>query len=394
MSGSTFGTHFKITTWGESHGPALGVVIDGCPAGLPLCESDIQDYLNLRRPGQSLFTTQRNETDLVQILSGDFEGLTTGCPISLMVSNQDFRSKDYDALSQVYRPGHADFGFDAKFSHRDYRGGGRSSGRETLGRVAAGAVAVKLLEHLGITFLTYSRSIGPVTLPYTCQEILEKHPDSEHLRSFKNAIHTDSLRMPDEISSARAQEYLTLCQKEGDSVGGVIEGIILGVPAGIGDPVFDKLDANLAKAIFSIGAVKGFEIGDGFAAAQSKGSSHNDAFLPNASALIQTDTDKETAKPRQPLLKTNHAGGILGGISNGAPIVYRAAIKPTPSISLAQETVTRDGQATTLSIQGRHDPIIVPRAVVVVESMAALVLVDLLLSQMGAQLEKIQEFFQ
>lgn len=363
MAGSTLGTIFKVTTWGESHGAAVGVVVDGCPAGLPLCEEDIQAYLDRRKPGQSQFTTQRKESDCVQILSGIFEGKTTGTPLSLMVKNEDQKSRDYSAIASCYRPGHADFTFDQKYGFRDYRGGGRSSGRETIGRVAAGAVAAKILNELGIFLTTYTKSIGPV-----------------EIASFDAAeITQNKLYMPDAKAAKDASDYLEACMKRHDSAGGVIECIIRGMPAGIGDPVFEKLDANLAKAILSIGAVKGFEIGDGFLAAKSNGSANNDAFRADEHGHIYK--------------KTNHAGGTLGGISDGSPLVFRAAVKPTPSIYQEQETVTTAGENTFIQIQGRHDPVIVPRAVVVVEAMAALTIIDLLFSNMSAKLDSIVRFY-
>ena len=373
MAGSTFGTHFKITTWGESHGKGIGVVVDGCPAGLPLDEADIQKFLNRRKPGQSKFSTQRNEADAVEILSGTFEGKTTGTPISLAVYNKDQRSRDYGDIASYYRPGHADYTFDQKYGFRDYRGGGRSSGRETIGRVAGGAIAIKILEQLGISFLTYARSIGPITIPQTPDMLLAKPFESTSMHILSNPLY-----MPDLESSAQAQEFLSGCMRESNSAGGIIECIIAGVPAGVGEPVFDKLDANLAKAIFSIGAVKGFEIGDGFAAAASTGLENNDGFEARNGRIVTS---------------TNHAGGILGGISNGSPIIFRAAIKPTPSIASPQNTVTSSGEPIEISIHGRHDPIIVPRAVVVVESMAALALLDLMMENMGAKTEGIASFY-
>lgn len=364
MAGSTFGNIFKITTWGESHGKGVGVVIDGCPAGLELSEADIQIYLNRRKPGQSRYSTPRKEDDAVEILSGVFEGRTTGTPISLIVFNKDQRSRDYGDIASYYRPGHADYTFDAKYGFRDYRGGGRSSGRETIGRVAAGAVAAKLLKQLGISFLTYTKSIGPVDITtFNPEEI------------FNNPVY-----MPDSSAAGEAQNYLEECMKNHDSAGGIIECIINGVPAGIGDPVFEKIDANLAKAIFSIGAVKGFESGDGFAVAQSKGSINNDSFC-----MTDTGSVGKTS---------NHAGGVLGGMSDGSSIVFRAAIKPTPSIASSQKTVNKSGEDIEISIHGRHDPIIVPRAVVVVEAMAALTIVDALLLNMSARVDRICEFYE
>lgn len=376
MAGSTFGKHFQITTWGESHGKGIGVVIDGCPAGLPLDECDIQKFLDRRKPGQSRYSTARKEGDKAEILSGVFEGRTTGTPISLVIFNQDQRSRDYGDIATYYRPGHADYTFDEKYGFRDYRGGGRSSGRETAGRVAAGAVAVKILNQLGISMLTYSRAIGPVSVPLAAEDLIacaSQHTDAS-LADIRERILSDPLYMPDSISSQKAQEYLEDCMRQQDSAGGIVEGIVTGVPAGIGEPVFDKLDANLARAMFSIGAVKGFEIGDGFAAASAKGSQNNDA--------MRMEQGKAS-------FITNHAGGILGGISTGAPIVFRAAFKPTPSIASAQQTVNNAQEDITISIHGRHDPIIVPRAVVVVECMAALTILDLLLENMGAKMEKL-----
>lgn len=366
MAGSSFGTIFRITTWGESHGKGLGVVVDGCPAGLPLDENDIQKFLNRRKPGQSKFTTPRKEDDAVEILSGVFEGKTTGTPISLVVYNQNQKSKDYSEIASYYRPGHADYTFDQKYGFRDYRGGGRSSGRETIGRVAAGAIAVKILNQLGITFLTYTRSIGPIC-------IAAQNFDATQ-------INENPLYMPDADAAENAENYLNACIAEQNSSGGVVECIIQGVPAGIGDPVFEKLNANLAKAIMSIGAVKGFEIGDGFDVAKATGKNNNDAFRLGADG--------------RPVKSTNHAGGILGGMSDGSDIILRAAIKPTPSIAATQQTVNKDGEEIDVSIKGRHDPIIVPRAVVVVESMAAVTLVDALFTNMSARMDSLEMFYQ
>ncbi len=377
MAGSTFGNHFQITTWGESHGKGIGVVVDGCPAGLPLCESDIQKFLNRRKPGQSRYSTPRKEDDKVEILSGIFEGRTTGTPISLVVFNENQRSRDYGDLASCYRPGHADYTFDKKYGFRDYRGGGRSSGRETIGRAAGGAIAVKILEQLGISFLTYARAIGPISISQTASELLACHDNS--YQKLKDQILADPLYMPDSSSSEKAQEYLEACMKQTDSAGGIIEGIITGIPAGVGEPVFDKLDACLAKAVFSVGAVKGFEIGEGFLAASACGSSNNDSFRIHHGQVTTV---------------TNHAGGILGGISSGSPIIFRAAVKPTPSIASPQQTVNEHGEEVSITIHGRHDPIIVPRAVVVLESMAALTLLDLMLENMGAQMNSLKKFYQ
>ena len=365
MAGSSFGNIFKITTWGESHGKGIGVVVDGCPAGLPLCEEDIQAFLNRRKPGQSKFTTPRQEGDQVEILSGVFEGKTTGTPISMVVFNQDQKSRDYSEIASYYRPGHADYTFDAKYGFQDYRGGGRSSGRETIGRVAGGAIAVKLLNSMGIDFLTYSKSIGPVT----CS------PDKFNA----DFILQNPLYMPDEEAAERAQDYLEECLATKNSSGGVVECIVTGLPVGLGDPVFEKLNANLAKAIFSIGAVKGFEIGDGFDVATATGLSNNDPFCITADGSISKET--------------NHSGGTLGGMSDGSPLILRVAFKPTPSIAALQKTVNKSNEEIDISIKGRHDPIIVPRAVVVIETMTAVTILDALLMNMGARLDKIQEFY-
>ena len=365
MAGSSYGTIFKITTWGESHGAGLGVVIDGCPAGLSLSEEDIQIYLNRRKPGQSRFTTPRKEDDAVEILSGVFDGKTTGTPISLLVRNKNQKSADYSEIASYYRPGHADYGFDMKYGFRDYRGGGRSSGRETIGRVAAGAIAAKLLGELGIHFLTYTQSIGDISV--------------DPSRFDPDEISKNPLYMPDAKAADKAQEYLDQCLENKNSSGGTIECIVTGLPAGIGDPVFEKLDANLAKAMFSIGAVKGFEIGDGFAAAKATGLANNDAFSIDSNGQI--------------VKKTNHSGGTLGGMSDGSPLLMRVAVKPTPSIAAPQQTVNKSMEEIDISIKGRHDPIIAPRAVVVVEAMAALTIVDLLFTNMTARLDSVKEFY-
>lgn len=364
MAGSTFGTIFKITTWGESHGAGIGVVIDGCPAGLPLTADDIQQFLNRRKPGQSKFTTKRNEADQVEILSGVFEDKTTGTPISLLVRNQDQRSRDYGDIVNCYRPGHADYTFDQKFGNRDYRGGGRSSGRETIGRVAAGAVASKLLQQLGIDICCYTKAIGPVSINASEYDFSQ--------------IYENPLYMPHETSAKKAEAYLQSCMQKLDSSGGVIECTVHHMPAGIGDPVFEKLDANLAKAVMSIGAVKGFEIGDGCQAATAVGSTNNDHFYMEHGQVLK---------------QNNHAGGILGGMSDGSDMILRAYIKPTPSIAQPQQTVNKEHQDVKITITGRHDPIIVPRAVVVVESMVALTLIDALMLNMSAKLHSLTSFY-
>lgn len=365
MAGSVFGKHFQVSTWGESHGKGIGVVVDGCPAGLSMSEQIVQKYLDRRKPGQTRYSTPRKEADEVEILSGIFEGKTTGTPISMVVYNTSQRSKDYSEIAEYFRPGHADYTFDQKYGFRDYRGGGRSSGRETISRVAAGAVASEVLKSLGVTVAAYSKEIGCIKIDETKAEL--------------GNIMKSPLYMPDLEASRKAELLLEQKMKEQDSVGGVIECIIKGLPAGVGDPVFEKLDANLAKAVMSIGAVKGFEIGDGFAAAKSFGSENNDAFVMKENGSV--------AK------MTNHAGGILGGISDGSDIVLRAAVKPTPSIARTQKTVNRQGQDIEINIRGRHDPIIVPRAVVVVESMAALTVLDMLFVSMTSNLDAVKRFF-
>lgn len=365
MAGSTFGKILTMTTWGESHGAGIGVVVDGCPAGLLLAEEDIQKYLDRRKPGQSRYTTKRNESDSVEIMSGVFEGRTTGTPIAMMIRNQDQHSKDYSEIAGYYRPGHADYTFDKKYGFRDYRGGGRSSGRETIGRVAAGVVAAKILEGLGVRVTAYTKAIGNI------QVQPERFDMEECSRNM--------LYMPDASAAAEAQMFLEEKMAQMDSAGGIVECVIQGVPAGIGEPVFEKLDANLAKAICSIGAVKGFEIGDGFEAAKTTGALNNDAFC--------ISLDGRVGK------RTNHAGGILGGISDGTEIVFRAAFKPTPSIASPQKTVNRDGREIEISVKGRHDPIIVPRAVVVVEMMAAFTVADMMLAGMTARMDRVREFY-
>ena len=323
---NTFGRNFRITTFGESHGPAVGAVIDGCPAGLALAEADIQPLLDRRRPGKSPLESARQEKDRVEILSGIFEGRTTGMPVALLVRNEDAHSADYDAIRELFRPGHADYTYQQKYGVRDHRGGGRSSGRETVGRVAAGAVAMKILADQGIAIT------GTIV--------------SVHGRTGEKEI----------------EKEILAAKKDGDSVGGIAEITARGCPAGLGDPVFGKLDALLAHALMGIGAVKGVEIGEGFAAARMKGSTHNDSMTKKGFA-------------------TNHAGGILGGISTGQEIVARIAVKPTPSIAKTQRTLDREGNEVSVSIRGRHDPCIVPRILPVAEAMVALVIVDALLEQ-------------
>ncbi|PKM49773.1 MAG: chorismate synthase [Firmicutes bacterium HGW-Firmicutes-7] len=364
MAGSIFGNMFTISTWGESHGKGIGVVVDGCPAGLELNETDIQICLNRRRPGQSPFATPRQEADEVEILSGVFEGKTTGTPISLVVFNKDQRSHDYSQIASYYRPGHADYTYDSKYSFRDYRGSGRASGRETTARVAGGAIAKKLLETLGITITAYTYAIGPITIDMNQFDV--------------NEISKNFLNMPDSTSVQAAEDYLAQLKEDGNSSGGIIDCVVKNIPAGIGEPVFEKLDANLAKAVMSIGSVKGIEIGDGFKVATKTGLENNDAYYSDGEKIYK---------------KTNHAGGIVGGISDGSDIFIRAAIKPTPSISTPQQTANKSFENIEINIEGRHDPIIVPRAVVVVESMVALTVADMVLMNMSSKMENILKLY-
>ncbi|MBU3966253.1 MAG: chorismate synthase [Euryarchaeota archaeon] len=353
MSGNTFGTLFRITTWGESHGPAVGVVIDGCPAGLQLDETDIQKELDRRRPGQSDVTTQRKEEDRAEILSGVFSGKTTGAPISIIVKNKDVDSSKYEALRNTPRPGHADLTYQLKYGFRDWRGGGRSSARETIGRVAAGAVAKKLLDLKEVEVLGHVVELGGVRAKIVSIEEVRENTE-------KNPV-----RCADPDAAVEMEAIIRAARSEGDSIGGMVEVIGIGIPAGVGEPVFDKLSAELAKALMSIGAVKGVEIGAGFKSASMKGSQMND--------VITIRNEKITTL-------TNNAGGILGGISDGEPIVLRIAVKPTPSISHEQHTVdTSKMQDTKIKIHGRHDPSIPPRIVPVAEAMMALVLVDMMM---------------
>ncbi len=342
MSGNTFGEFFRLTTFGESHGPALGAVLDGVPPNLELSAAEIQRELDRRRPGQSALTTPRREPDQVEILSGVFAGRTTGTPLALLIRNTDQRSRDYGELATVFRPGHADYGYFRKYGIRDYRGGGRSSGRETAARVAGGAVARKVLQPFGIQITAGTVAVGEVRARQFLAATIEDNP----------------VRCPDPGAAAAMAEVIESARKATDSVGGLVECRITGVPPGWGEPVFDKLDALLAHAMLSLGGVKGIEFGDGFTVAARRGSENNDPFGPEG-----------------PM--TNHAGGILGGIATGAQIVFRIAVKPTPSIAQPQTTVDEQGAPRRIVIHGRHDPCLCPRLVPVVEAMAALVLADL-----------------
>ena len=355
MSGSSFGKIFKITTWGESHGDGVGVVVEGCPAGLPLKESDIQKDLDRRRTGQSKVTTTRKENDRIIIMSGVFKGKTTGTPIAMRVDNQDADSSKYELIKHLYRPGHADYTYDAKYGFRDYRGGGRSSARETVGRVAAGAIAKKLLARDKISVTGFTRQIG--------HQIAEKI-------NFKE-IEKNIVRCPDRKAAEKMVAAIMEARKNGDSLGGIVEVVAMGVPAGLGEPVFDRLDADLAKAVMSIPAVKGVEIGAGFQTATMTGSECNDVFV---------------MKNKKVTTQTNNAGGILGGISNGMDVVVKLVVKPTSSINSEQETITQKGKKAKIRVEGRHDPCVAPRAVPIAEAMVALTLIDHLLRNKTARL--------
>jgi chorismate synthase len=346
MAGNTFGQVFRVTTWGESHGPAIGAVIDGCPPRLSLSEADLDRELARRRPGLQAHATSRREPDKVEILSGVFEGLTTGTPISLLIYNRDVRSQDYAELREVFRPGHGDLTYQAKYGIRDYRGGGRASARETAARVAAGAVAQKVLDQKNIQVLAYTLELGGIRAN----------------RVEEAAIWENPFACPDPDAVAAMEQRVKEVKQQGDSLGGIVEVRVRNCPAGLGEPVFDKLDAALAFAVMSVGAVKGVEIGAGFAAARMLGSEHNDPILPSGFA-------------------SNHAGGILAGISNGDEIILRAAVKPIPSISREQQTIDITGQPRILKVRGRHDISAIPRIVPVIAAMVRLTLADFLLRQ-------------
>lgn len=354
MAGNIFGNIFRITTFGESHGKAIGVTIDGCPAGLEIDLEFILSEMARRRPGQSKIVTQRKEADQVEILSGVFEGKSTGTPIHLLIWNKDQRSKDYSHIQNKYRPSHADYTYDEKWGHRDYRGGGRSSARETAARVAAGAIAKLYLRKQGVSIQGYVNGVGHLQLDKTYQEL-------DLSKTESNAI-----RCPDAAMAEQMIEHIQQIKKEGDTIGGVITCVIQGSPAGLGEPAFDKLHADLAKAMLSINACKGFEYGSGFEGTKMRGSQHNDAFF----------TENGTVKT-----KTNYSGGIQGGISNGQDIYFKVAFKPVATIIQAQDSIDKEGNYAEVKGRGRHDPCVVPRAVPIVEAMAALVLIDHLLRQ-------------
>ena len=353
---NTFGHLFRVTTFGESHGPAVGAIVDGCPAGLPLTAADIQRQLDRRRPGQSSLTTPRQEHDRVILLAGVEDGLTLGSPIALSIANTDTKPGDYAALAAAPRPSHADYTLRMKYGRQAASGGGRSSARETVGRVAAGAVAEQLLARTGVEIVAYVSAVGTI-----------EAPEADPLTLTRAAVDRTAIRCPDADTAARMEAEVLAARAEADSVGGVVSCVCRGVPAGWGDPVFDKLHALLAHAMLSIPAVKGFEIGSGFAGTRLRGSAHNDAFCQRPDGRLGT--------------LTNRSGGIQGGVSNGEPILFRVAFKPTPTIGRSQESVDYGGAPVRLEARGRHDPCVLPRAVPVVEAMAALVLADAALAQ-------------
>lgn len=351
MPGNTFGQAFRLTTWGESHGAAVGCIVDGCPAGLPLAEEDIQHDLDRRRVGQSRVTSARQEADRVQILSGVFEGRTTGAPICMLVWNTDAKSSHYEAIKDLYRPGHADYSWDAKYGFRDWRGGGRSSARETVGRVAGGVIAKKLLARAGVSIIGWTAQLGDL-----CAQTFDEQE-----------IERNIMRCPDAAVAAEMVARVEAARRDLDSLGGIVEVRARGVPPGLGEPVFDKLQADIGKAMFSIPAVKGVEIGAGFDVAQMRGSENNDPFVRHEDGSVGT--------------LSNHHGGILGGISTGEEIIVRVAAKPPASIARPQQTVDNTGNQQTIEVHGRHDPTVLPRLVPVAEAMLALVLADHVLRQ-------------
>lgn len=358
MAGNTYGQLFRITTFGESHGRAIGLILDGCPAGLEVDESFVQQELARRRPGQSKIVTQRKEADKVEFLSGIFEGKTTGTPISMVIYNADARSKDYSHIADKFRPSHADYTYHAKWGRRDYRGGGRSSARETAARVAGGAIAKILLQQYGIDIKAYVSQVGHLKLEKSYQELDLRETES------------NPVRCPDEAMAQQMETYIKEVRKDGDTVGGVVNAVITGCPPGLGEPAFGKLHADLAKAMLSINACKGFEYGSGFDGVHMRGSEHNDLFRTEGDRVV-TDT--------------NYSGGIQGGISNGMDIYFRLAFKPVATIVPAQDSVNESGENVTVEGKGRHDPCVVPRAVPIVEAMAALTLADHLLRQRSAR---------
>jgi len=357
MGGNTFGTMFRVTTFGESHGPGVGVVVDGCPPRLPITTAEIQVELDRRRPGQSAITTQRREPDEVEILSGVHEGLTLGTPIAMLVRNSDTRGGDYEEMRTKFRPSHADFTTKAKYGIRAWQGGGRASARETVGRVAAGVLARKALA-----------AAGAIEVVAWVQRVQDLEVEVDPATVSRDAVEANIVRCPDAATATRMIALIDEARKAGDSLGGVVEAVARGVPVGLGEPVFDKLDADLAKAMLSLPAAKGFEIGSGFAGTRLRGSQHNDPFY-DGGGRVRT--------------RGNRSGGVQGGISNGEDIVIRVAFKPTATILREQETVDEDGHDTTIKARGRHDPCVLPRAVPIVEAMLALVLADHFLRQRG-----------
>ncbi|MEZ5943111.1 MAG: chorismate synthase [Planctomycetaceae bacterium] len=362
MAGNSFGQALRMTTAGESHGPGNVVIVDGVPPGIPLTEADLEVDLQRRRPGQSHIVTQRKEADAPEILSGVFEGRTTGTSVAVLVRNEDQRSRDYGDIKDLYRPGHADYSFDAKYGFRDYRGGGRSSARETTARVAAGVIAKKIMEHaFGGRVVGYVTQVGDIqaNIPDPAAvtlEAVEQRPDGT----------PNIVRCPDLDAADKMIQLIEECRKAGDSIGGAAEIVVTGVPAGLGEPVFDKIKADLAKALFSLPAVLGVEYGIGFGCVNMRGSEHNDIFTTQANA----------AGDKKIVTKSNRHGGILGGITTGMPIVLRAAVKPTSSLPIEQQTVTREGESATIRTKGRHDPCLLPRFIPMAEAMVAFVVAD------------------
>ncbi len=361
MAGNTIGKFFRLMSFGESHGVAVGGVIDGCPAGVELSEEYIQGELNRRKPGQSDVSTPRQEGDEVEILSGIFEGKSTGMPIGFMVRNRNQNSKDYAHLKDLYRPSHADYTWEKKYGIRDYRGGGRSSAREHIARVVAGAVAKQVLAVYGISIQAYTSQVGPVVMPWSYQEV-------ELERAEENIV-----RCPDMETAEKMIALIREVRDQGDSIGGIVSCVIQGMPAGLGEPVFDRFQARLAQAMMSINAAKGFEYGSGFAAAAMRGSEHNDPFV---------------MKEGQVRTETNRSGGIQGGVTNGEDVYFRVAFKPVATIMKRQDTVSREGEEIELEAHGRHDPCVIPRAVPVVEAMAAIVVLDMLLEAQSEGIER------
>jgi len=361
MAGSTYGTLFRISTFGESHGKGIGLVIDGCPAGLELDEDHIFNELQRRKPGQSKIVTQRHENEEFEILSGIFEGKTTGTPIAVFIRNQDQRSRDYSHIANKFRPSHADFTYSKKYGLRDYRGGGRSSARETAARVIAGAIAQQILSKKQISINAFVSQVGKISIP-----------ENENIDLSK--VEDNIIRCPHAPTAQSMVDYITKIKKEGDTVGGKISCIISGTPVGIGSPVFDKLHAELGKSMLNINAVKGFEIGSGFKAVTMRGSEHNDVF-ENVDGKITT--------------QTNFSGGIQGGISNGMDITFNVAFKPVATIIPSQQSIDKEGNATTVEGKGRHDPCVVPRAVPIVEAMAAIVLLDQIMIHQSTRMDQI-----